>query len=432
MFKIILNQPTNEAFTRGSEVSGYLVVNEWKHKSTEAQVQICLHGHVKIWWQKSVMNKNPDGSKSRQRLVYFSELNFLTLDSPMQKSQLETNKEFPFRFILPVDKPMPSSHDGYVGSINYYVEAVISVVAGSVGPISVKAVVPFNETVDINSPALLASTVQKKEEHIYRWYSKNPSGSITVTVETPHTGYHLEESVPFTATVHNDTGSRIKMEAALLQTVSYYASDACRVYPFVIAKYSETSMPSKTTSVWNPTGVRNRNGYKITENVLVSSTCSEHVKVLHRLEVTASLPTNKTLQIEIPITIGNVPRTETSVATIASEDQEASASALPQEKLQLSPHQPPFQREVGWCLDATSNFSLSERSVLPGNTLGHLPPPEMDLTIPPTYDAAVANIRKRSIPNGPGYQTLTGLTTEAPPSYEAVAEKPSDYVKFRA
>ena len=295
MFDLILNQPTNEAFTRGSEVSGYLVVNKWKRKCA-AQLQISLHGHVKIWWQEPVMHKNPDGSKSTQNLSYNTELNFLTLNVPTQDFDMEVHKRVPFRFIIPEDKPMPSSHDGHAGSINYYVEGLLSVVGiTSVPPLSLKAVVPFNETVDINSPALLASTVQKKEEHIYRWYSKNPSGSITVTVETPHTGYHLEESVPFTATVHNDTGSRIKMEAALLQTVSYYASDACKVDPFVIAKYSETCRPSKTTSVWNPTEVRDNSDYETTKKVLVSSTCSEYIKVQHRLEVTASLPTNKTL-----------------------------------------------------------------------------------------------------------------------------------------
>ena len=482
MFKIVLDQPPNETVTCGSEVSGNLEVSGWEHPSTRARISIHLYGHVKVFWQESVINKNPDGSKSEQKLSYIEELNFLKLESPLFRSKLEYNMEIPFRFILPEDKPMPSPHDGYVGSIKYYVEALVHIVnvtdVGLVAPLSVKAVVPFIETVDINSPAMLAPIVRQQEEHIYHWYSKKPSGTVTVTVETPHTGYHLGESVPFTATVKNDTGSQVKMEAILLQTVSYRALGACKVYSFVLVNYPEVQMLPKITSVWSPTGVRNR-GYEITKTELVSSTCLEYIKIQHQLEVTASLPTNKTLKFAIPITIGNVPRTETS----------ATASAPSCEKLQLSPalqqHQKPeASPEVGWSRDLTSfnhpnapsptsqenipllpradlststdgifqalgetssqsqsqrgyfgitthtaDLSLNEPSNLPGNTLGQSPPHKMDPVPPPTYDAAVTSTRKRStgsFQSGPESQKPTELTTEAPPSYEAAVGTPID------
>ena len=408
MFDIIFDQSLDEPFTPGSKVSGNLVVKKWKY-SIPAAIHIRLYGHVKVLWQESV--KNPDGSGSELKLNHHKELNFLTLEGkPIMHSwyeELEPGQRFAFRFKLPEDKPMPSSHaGGHKFSLSYYVDALINVSSetedGMLAPISARAPVPFSETVDINSPAMLAPIVRQQEEHIYHWYSKKPSGTVTVTVEIPHTGYHLGESIPFTATVKNDTGSQIKMEALLLQTVSYlHAVDEYTDKTFVLVNYPEAQMPPKITSVWSPAGVRNHEfKLDVTKTELVSSTCLEYIKVRHQLEVTASLPSNKTIKFAIPITIGNVPRKESdaTASAIASEKLEFGASAPPPEKIQPRPYQPDEKPEaspgVGWSGDLT-----------------------------PANGAAVTSTRKHNDDqSGPVHQAptelTTGLTTEAPPTYE--------------
>ena len=410
MFDIIFDQSPDEVYTCGSKVSGNLVVKEWKYPE-RAGINIRLKGHVKVLWREFV--ENPDGSKTKLKLTHHKEFDFLTLESPWHVwyKQLKPDQKFPFEFILPVDEPLPSSHDGYIVVISYYIEADISVTlptaVGRLAPISAKAPLLVSETVDINSPALLAPTVRQQEEHIHRWYSKKSSGTVTVTVEMPHTGYHLKESIPFTATVKNETGSQIKMEALLLQTVSYLqAEDTYEDKTFVIVNYPETQMPANITSVWSPTGDRNKE-FKLRayQTELVSSTSSKYVKVQHQLEVTASLPNNKTLKFEIPITIGNVPRAESS----------ASASELP-------PYQPPFQNEQPG-VSALSPFQDEKpgASALPSESPSYQPPfqdekpgasPEVGWSrdLSSVDDTTVTSTKKRSADSK--------LTSEAPPSYE--------------
>ena len=291
-FRIILNQPPQQVFFPGSEVSGALLFVLHEAKSYNC-IEIALHGDAHVHWTET----QGTGDDSREE-SYTAREKYVKLEALLwSKQQVPDGKlqpgeyNYPFQFILPAH--LPPSFKGSVGSIKYYVEGKIRTGVFKFDR-KTQVEIPVVEIVDINFPQLQVPLRQQVEKKVLF------SGQVAMIVDLLRTGYCVGDSIPLTVTVDNGTGREVKVRVEVHQTVIYHAQGR-RNYGGRgrVANAVSEPMKPKNTSTCHPS---------ITiPPIEPTMTSCGIITIAYSLVVTTVIPRAINLVTKLPITIGNVP-----------------------------------------------------------------------------------------------------------------------------
>ena len=371
-FKVALNRSPQQVFFPGSEVSGTLSfqINELK---SYKNVKVALIGRAHVHWSES------HGSGNNRRTVsYTSHREYVNLQSVVwSKDQtpdrtLHTGQyNFPFRFSLPNRLPSSYGRINMIGWIRYFVEARIGTGLLKFDHVII-AEFPVVESVNIDSPQLqvpLRDTVQKT---ICCWCCA--SGPITMTAETPRSGYCIGEVIPVTINIENGSSRVIQASVALQQRVVYTAQGHRRYGGYVAIKLVSGPMQPRSPSIWSP-----GDGLKIPPTTIPSLSSCDIINVSYNLVVSVVIPRAVNSSVRFPLTIGNIP--------LRGPNQSSFSSPLPvappYSQLTVAGSQLPVPGPiVGWTTPALSHYGPSQ------------PATTWNSEEPPPYDVVVSNTTK--------------------------------------
>ena len=291
-FRIALNQPSQQVFFPGSEVSGTLsfVVQELKSYN---YVAVALHGGACVHWtetQGTGDNSREESYTAQQNYVKFEILLWTNQQVPDGKLQ-PGEYSYPFQFFLP--PRLPPSFKGSVGSIKYYVEGKIGAGVFRFDH-QIQVEIPVVEIVNVGLPQLQVPVQQQTEKKVLF------SGQVTMSASLLRSGYCIGDSISLSATIQNGTRREVKVRAEVHQRVTYHARGR-RNYGgrgIVASVISESMRPQNTSTCHLEIKV------PLLEPTLIS--CSI-ITVKYLLIVAAVIPWAINLLAEFPITIGNVP-----------------------------------------------------------------------------------------------------------------------------
>ena len=371
-FKIVLNAPAQGVFFPGSEVSGILVVEVDEPKSYK-NIQVTLVGQAHVSWSES------SGSGENQTThTYTSNETYINLRVIVwTKEQVPTQElhagihNFPFQFQLPAR--LPSSFQGTIGWIRYYVEGRIGTGMLKFDH-TVKVPITVVEVVDINISPLQTPLHAEKQKTLCCLLCA--SAPITLNVELPRHGFCYGDIIPLKVTLENGSSRRLRLRAQLIPVIVYTAQGhqyRCPqiVVASIITRYKQPIRVPCTGGPWLQLA---------TINPTLRS-CGI-ISIEYFLRVSAIVPWGLNLAVDMAVTIGNVPLHSTTSA----------------------PHPVPMMLQ-------SPHFSpQSISSVYP--TTGVYPPPHQ----PPQFG-----------PPRPGFP-IVRCESDLPPSYEDFAANPNEFV----
>ena len=203
----------------------------------------------------------------------------------------------PFRFAR-LSANLPSSFDGEHGHIHYELEARIST-----GHLhfddTASAIVQIVDRVDINVPALMNPAQFEDEKTICCLCCASPP--ISLTVNLPRTGYCIGEGIELTASLDNGSGRAITLVATLTRRVTFTADGSTRESSNQLSSFQSPPVQGRTTFQWAPA-----EQLAIPSAIPTIANCGI-INLRYNLRIEASIPWALDADIDIPITLGNVP-----------------------------------------------------------------------------------------------------------------------------
>jgi len=175
MLEVVLNDPPQRVFFSGSEVSRKLKVrvNE-PTRTLYKKIQVTLVGLAYMSWRVGQIRT----FTSNEIYIKLSTIVWKKEQMPTQELHAGINS-FPFQFQIPADR-LPSSFQGSIGWIRYYVEGRIdTTVPGRCGH-AVKVPITVVENVDINVPHLQTPLCAVKQKTIGCLFCASPPITLKV------------------------------------------------------------------------------------------------------------------------------------------------------------------------------------------------------------------------------------------------------------
>ena len=301
--KLILNQ---QSLIPGSEVSGVLSFRVTEAKSYK-YAKINLFGRAHVHWSETTGQTTHYYSATRE---------YLNLHVLVWSKRRSPNGilhpgpySFPFQITIP-NQPLPPTfgRKNAIGSIRYGVEGRIGTGALKFDHV-VQAELPFVEVVDINFPQLQAPARREVTKTICCLCCA--SGPITLSVEIPRTGFCIGEVIPLSVNLENGSNRQIQLSATLQQRVVYRAQGNCTYVGGPVLRLLSERLQPRTPTLWSPG-----------DNLIIplatetTMTSCDIIKVAYFLIVSAQIPGAISSSVEIPITIGNVPRRDPNQASV--------------------------------------------------------------------------------------------------------------------
>ena len=308
-FKLILNQPPQQSFFPGSEVSGVVSfqVTEAKRYS---YVKISLLGRAHVSWSEST------GTGDNRRTRYYSATrDYMNLQIVVWSQEQAPDGvlypgpySFPFQFMIPNQRLPPTfGKKSSTGWIRYEVEGRIGTGVLKFDHV-IHAEFPLSEVVDTNIPQLqepARATVTKTVCCLCC-----ASGPITLTAEIPRTGFCIGEVIPLNVHLENGSNRQIQLSATVYQRVVYRAEGSYTYGGYQVIRLLSGPMQPRTPSQWSP-------GDKLIIPLLEPTlTSCDIIDVAYHLKVSAQIPGAIRSLVDIPITIGNVPRQDQNQASV--------------------------------------------------------------------------------------------------------------------
>ena len=398
--KIVLNAPPKGVFIPGSEVSGILVF-ELDEPKIYKSIQVSLVGKAYVSWSESSgsgQNQTTRTYTSNEMYVGLSTIVWMNEQVPTQELHAGEHN-FPFQFQLP-DR-LPSSFQGSIGWIQYYVEG-----RNVDHSLYVKAPITVVEVVHIDASQLQTPLHAEKQKTLCCLMCA--SAPITLNVELPHHGFCHGDIVPFRATLENGSSRRLRLRAQLLQEVVYTAQHKHQRTQKVVFSIPSGQLPvqPRTTGTWNP------EEFVVPVDVEPTTLGScGIITIEYVLRVSAIVPWGLDLTVDIAVTIGSVPlHSSTNAPNPVAQPQLVSpkqtSSVYPTQGVCPPSHQPLKYRppnpgsstvERGY-LQSDPPPSYEEASVYP--TQGVYPPSHQPPQFgspkpgPPPHEDVAANLNE--------------------------------------
>lgn len=201
----------------------------------------------------------------------------------------------PFQFMLP--STCPGSFQGEHGSIAYVLRGHIK--TGLLhNDHKIEVPIQVQRIIDVNLPHFLVPVQQSKEKHVGLICC---GSSIVFTVSLTRTCFCIGQNLPLTVSVVNGSSRRIKMRAAILRQCTYHAQGRTKSsMNTTVAVVSPNIAAHSDHHIWNAENLQ-------VPMVYPSLQESAIIKIQYVLSITAVIPWATSSQVQIPITLGNVP-----------------------------------------------------------------------------------------------------------------------------
>lgn len=307
-FKLLLNNPPQGAFIRGSNITGTIDIHSDRAHTDFQAIRISLCGYSDVYWTETHSTTDANGDSSSRTVTYHSHENYIDAFADVWSQQTTPDGIFPagnyqYPFTIPLNAArLPSSFEGRDGRIRYDVEARI-LRSGILTP-DTKAVARINvvDRVDPGAPSLQRPVALRMEKTVGCLCCE--SAPVLVTVSMPRTGYCIGEAISMEVEVENGSRSEVRsIIVALQQRVQFRAEGNISSSTRTIASTTSPAFRPHSTVVWKPDSV----GIPGTSPTLDVQRCS-NISITYYLVITAAISgvaINPTLQI--PVFLGNVP-----------------------------------------------------------------------------------------------------------------------------
>ena len=296
MFEILLNAPPQGVFFPGSEVSGKLKVrvNE-PTRNLFKKIRVSLVGLAHV----SSGTVSQSCITSNEIYVNLSTTLWMKEQVPTQELCIGMNS-FPFHFQLPADE-LPSSFEGSIGWIRYYIEGRIGSTIPGKRDHSVIAPITVVENFDVNISQLQTPLHAEKQKTLFCLL--RASAPITLNVELPRHGFCNGDIIPLKVMLENGSSRQLRLRVQLLQVIGYTAEGHHSRSQKVVASIASGQLEPKTTSTWNPEELV----VPAAGHIVPTLRSCRIIHVNYVLKVSAVIPWGVDLTVDIAVTIGNVP-----------------------------------------------------------------------------------------------------------------------------
>lgn len=202
--------------------------------------------------------------------------------------------EFPFSFQLPLT--LVTSFEGKHGSVRYSVKATLR--RPWLPARRARTAFTVIESLDINSPELLAPQAGAQEKVARTWYCNR--GLVSLSAKINRKGYTPGEVIPIFAEVDNSCTRPVRPRAALVQTQTFMARGARKQKCLVVASLAGEPVAPGHRALWQS---RALSIPPVGPSIL-------HCRVLrvdYSLKVCVDIPGTSKLLLELPLVIGTIP-----------------------------------------------------------------------------------------------------------------------------
>ena len=312
--KLILNLPPQQSFFPGSEVSGVLSFQVTGATERYSNVQISLFGRAHVSWRTEDDEFEQGGYYAATREYVHQHLIVWSRDQAPNGMLYPGSYSFPFQFMIPNQRLPPTFGRCLppyqqqlpptlrymrTGSIRYGVKGRISTPEILNGYL-IEAALPFSEVVDTNIRKFRVPARAAVTKTICCWCCA--SGPITLTAEIPRTGFCIGEAIPLNVHLENGSNRQIQISVTLHQRVVLTAEGGQTSDGHEVLRLLSGPMQPRTPSQWSP-------GDNFVIPLLEPTLASRDIIELeYFLKVSTQIPRADDFSLNIPITIGNVPR----------------------------------------------------------------------------------------------------------------------------
>ena len=294
----------NSVYFSGSDVEGSVLLELSQHPRKAQSVSITLSGAAKVHWSEE--RTTSDGNRRRTETIHYSNTENIFSNSirlwgnATDIEELAIGKhEFPFKFQLPPDQTLPTSFEGNNGYIRYSLIARIDRTKIDQDHDFAAKVITVGEAVDINTAELASPRSNAKEKTLCCLCCA--SGPISLSVKTDRGGYCPGESIAISTEVENHSNRRINcVRATLKQKVAYDAIGDRRTNDKIIQRIESGGIQPNGSSNWS------NELLPIPATVPTINSC-RILNLSYVLTVTLDIPWAIDLNVDMPITIVNIP-----------------------------------------------------------------------------------------------------------------------------
>ncbi|XP_013002959.1 arrestin domain-containing protein 2 isoform X3 [Cavia porcellus] len=322
-------------FSGGQWVAGRVLL-ELASAVSAGSLELRARGRAHAHWTES----RSTGSSVAYTQSYSERVDFvshratlLTSDTGEPTTLPAGRHEFAFSFQLPLT--LVTSFEGRHGSVRYSVKATLRRPWAPAR--RARMVFTVIESLDINTPALLAPQAGAREKLARSWYCNR--GLVSLSAKINRKGYTPGEVIPIFAKVDNSCTRPVQPRAALVQTQTFMARGAQKQKCLVVASLAGEPVAPGQCALWQ--------GRALHIPPVGPSILHCHVlRVDYSLKVCVDIPGSSKLLLELPLVIGTVPlypfgsRTS-SVGSHAGFLLEWGLSSLPEQ-----PEAPPEYADV--------------------------------------------------------------------------------------
>ncbi|XP_004646919.1 arrestin domain-containing protein 2 [Octodon degus] len=202
--------------------------------------------------------------------------------------------EFPFSFQLPLT--LVTSFEGKHGSVRYSVKATLR--RPWLPARRTRTVFTVIESLDINTPELLAPQAGAREKVARSWYCNR--GLVSLSAKIDRKGYTPGEAIPIFAEVDNSCTRPVRPRAALVQTQTFMARGTRKQKCLVVASLAGEPVAPGRRTLWQGRAL-------CIPPVGPSILHCRVLRVDYSLKVCVDIPGSSKLLLELPLVIGTIP-----------------------------------------------------------------------------------------------------------------------------
>ncbi|CAG2100441.1 unnamed protein product [Medioppia subpectinata] len=286
-FEILLDS-NKRTFELGENVMGKCVI------ALEGELQLSMIRMQLIGLAEVKWTENKGSGNHRRNRTFYESIPYLQMDYDFVRNTFNGMitkgiHEFPFCYELPKEG-IPSTFDGYHGSVKYWIEAEIE-----------KPLFSFNHKTktefEVEAPLvcdnlMLPLGVSSEKKIGFLWQK---SGVINVDVNIDRHGYYPGELISVNCNIANKSAARISPRATLKQTQTFTAKGKHKIKE---TKYVRVEALPVEPGLTNVETLQ----VPIPANIQLSTDCPI-ISVTYDLHLTAEIPSALNLHVDLPVII---------------------------------------------------------------------------------------------------------------------------------